>query len=148
MAGAEPQHAWLRILSTLLMEEIAMVRDGKYISSLVAVFALGASAALAQDPAKVGTGIYKCTLDNERVRLCEVTFKPGAKMPLHSHPDHVAYVVRGGKLAITGEDGKAQDLSLKSGQALWLPAQSHSAVNSGKTEVKLVVVELKESPKK
>ena len=148
MAGAEPQHAWLRILSTLLMEEIAMVRDGKYISSLVAVFALGASSAFAQDPAKVGPNIYKCTLDNERVRLCEVTFKPGAKIPVHSHPDHVAYVVRGGKLAVTGADGKAQDLSLKSGQALWLPAQSHSAVNSGKTEVKLVVVELKESPKK
>ena len=125
-----------------------MVRDRQYIGSLVAVFALGASSALAQDPAKVGPNIYKCTLDNERVRLCEVTFKPGGKIPVHSHPDHVAYVVRGGKLTVTGEDGKAQDLALKPGQALWLPAQSHSAVNSGKAEVKLVVLELKEPPKK
>ena len=125
-----------------------MVRDRKYISSLIAVFALGASSAAAQDPAKVATNIYKCTLDNERVRVCEVTFKPGAKIPVHSHPDHVVYVVGGGKLTITGADGKAQDVPLKSGQALWLPAQSHSAVNSGKTEVKLAVVELKESPKK
>ena len=125
-----------------------MLRDGKYISSLVAVFALGASSALAQDPAKVGPNIYKCTFDNERVRLCEVTFKPGAKIPVHSHPDHVAYVIRGGTLAVTGEDGKAQEFALKPGQALWLPAQSHSAVNKGKGEVKLVVVELKESPKK
>ena len=130
------------------MEEIAVLRDGKYISSLVVVFALGASSALAQDPAKVGPNIYKCTFDNDRVRLCEVTFKPGAKIPVHSHPDHVAYVIRGGTLAVTGEDGKAQEFALKPGQALWLPAQSHSAVNKGKGEVKLVVVELKESPKK
>ena len=130
------------------MEEIAVLRNGKYISSLVAVFALGASSALAQDPAKVGPNIYKCTFDNDRVRLCEVTFKPGAKIPVHSHPDHVAYVIRGGTLAVTGEDGKAQEFALKPGQALWLPAQSHSAVNKGKGEVKLVVVELKESPKK
>jgi beta-alanine degradation protein BauB len=130
------------------MEEIAVLRDGKYIRSLFAVFALGASSALAQDPAKVGPNIYKCTFDNERVRLCEVTFKPGAKIAVHSHPDHVAYVIRGGTLAVTGEDGKAQEFALKPGQALWLPAQSHSAVNKGKGEVKLVVVELKESPKK
>lgn len=125
-----------------------MVRDRRYISWLVAVFALGATSASAQDPAKVATSIYNCTLDNERVRVCEVTFKPGAKIPVHSHPDHVVYVVGGGKLAITGADGKAQDVPLKSGQTLWLPAQSHSAVNNGKTVVKLAVFELKESSKK
>jgi beta-alanine degradation protein BauB len=116
----------------------------------IAVVALGcgASATFAQDPAKVGPDVYNCTLDNDRVRVCEVTFKPGAKIGVHSHPDHVAYVVSGGKLNITGADGKAQDFDMKAGQAIWLPAQSHSAVNSGETEVKLVVVELKESAKK
>lgn len=115
---------------------------------VAASFALVLPSAFAQDPAKVGPDIYKCTLDNERVRVCEVTFKPGAKIAKHSHPDHVAFVIRGGKLRITGDDGKTQDIDLKPGQAHWLTAQSHSAENVGKTRVRLVVVELKEPAKK
>jgi quercetin dioxygenase-like cupin family protein len=64
----------------------------------------------------------------------------------HTHPDHVVYVLSGGKLRITPAGAAAQDLDLKAGQAVFLPAQEHSAENLGTTEVKLVVVELRARP--
>ena len=82
------------------------------------------------------------------MRLCEVTFKPGAKIVLHSHPDRVVYSVGGETLTVAGPDGKTKDYAYKPGPAFWFTASSHSAVNNGKTEVKLVMVELKKPVKK
>ena len=112
--------------------------------AVVAMSVLAATAARAQDPVKVGPNIYKVLFENERVRVCEARFKPGDSMPIHSHPDHVVYVRSGGKLQVTGSDGKAQDVELKAGQVIWFPAQTHQGKNIGKTEVVLIVNELKE----
>jgi quercetin dioxygenase-like cupin family protein len=101
-----------------------------------------AAEAKSLDPIDVGPTIYKKVFENENARMMEVTFKVGDKIARHKHPDHVAYVVSGGKLKVTGADGKAQDFDLKAGQAMFLPAQEHSAENVGSSEVKLVVVEL------
>jgi quercetin dioxygenase-like cupin family protein len=126
-----------------------MIRHGKSGTALLAVtLAVGISSAFGQDPAKIDPSIYRCTLENERVRLCEVIFKPGAKIALHRHPDRVVYVVGGGRLAVTGEDGKTRDYTYEPGQAFWFTASSHSAVNNGKAEVKLVMVELKQPANK
>ena len=81
-------------------------------------------------------------LENERVRVLDVLFKPGEKEALHSHPDHVICVLEGGKMKVTSS-GKATVIDMKNGQALFLNAQSHEAENIGKTEVHLLVVELK-----
>jgi hypothetical protein len=53
------------------------------------------------------------------------------------------YVVKGGKLKLTYPTGNPDNLDLKSGEAVFLDAQSHEATNVGDTEVELVVVELK-----
>jgi beta-alanine degradation protein BauB len=95
------------------------------------------------EPAEVGPDIYKVALENESVRVFEVTFAPGAKIGMHKHPDHAFYVITGGKLKITGEDGKVQDFDLKAGTGAFLPAQSHSAENVGTTEIKLAVIEMR-----
>ena len=113
-------------------------------SAVVAIFVLVASAALAQDAFKVGPHIYKVLLENERVRVMEARFKPVDSIAMHSHPDHFVYVQSGGKLHVTGADGKAQALELKAGEVLWLPAQSHMGKNIGTTEIVLIVSELKE----
>jgi quercetin dioxygenase-like cupin family protein len=105
--------------------------------------------ALAQDPLKVAPDMYKLVMENERVRVMEVVIKPGGKIGTHSHPDHLGYVLAGEKLTITGADGKAMDHALKPGDALWIKAETHSGVNTGKTDVRVLVVELKEpAPKK
>jgi quercetin dioxygenase-like cupin family protein len=43
-----------------------------------------------QDLVKVAPKICKVLLENDRVRVLEIRFKPGGKLPMHSHP---AYIV-------------------------------------------------------
>jgi quercetin dioxygenase-like cupin family protein len=81
-------------------------------------------------------------MENDRVRLLDTLFKPNDNAAMHSHPDHVIYVLKGGKIKITSS-GKTDVLDLKAGQAMFLKAQSHEAENIGKTDVDLLVVELK-----
>ncbi|MGD0159642.1 MAG: cupin domain-containing protein [Candidatus Bathyarchaeia archaeon] len=95
-----------------------------------------------QDPLKVAKNVYKFIMENERVRVLDVLFKPNDKAAMHSHPDHLVYVLKGGKLKLTSS-GKTDVLDLKTGQAIFLKAQSHEAENTGKTDVDLLVVELK-----
>ena len=112
--------------------------------TVLAVFAT--SKLMAQDPVKVGAHVYKKLFENERVRMLEVTFQPGDTIAMHSHPDHIAYVVSGGKLSVWEKGGKPQEVELKAGSPLWFNAVTHAAKNVGTTPVKLAVVELKEKP--
>jgi len=100
-----------------------------------------AAAPAGGDPVTVGPTIYKKVLENERVRVLEITFKKGAKIAAHAHPDHAAYVLTAGKLKVTPEKGAAQEMDMQVGQAVFLPAQVHSAENVGKGELKAVVFE-------
>ena len=95
------------------------------------------------DPAQVGPDIYKVVTENDQVRAFEVTFAPGAKIAMHKHPDHIAYAITPGTLTLTGQDGKTQDIELKAGQAMFLPAQAHAAENKTDKEIKAIVVELR-----
>ena len=99
--------------------------------------------ASAQDPLKVGPDVYKLKFENERVRVLEVTFAPGGKIGMHSHPDHVGYVLTSGKLRIASKGGEPRETELKAGDPIWIPAETHQAENVGKTELKIVIVELK-----
>jgi quercetin dioxygenase-like cupin family protein len=74
--------------------------------------------------------------------VSDVLFKPNDKAPMHSHPDHVVYVLKAGELKIT-TSGKTDVFDLKIGQAMFFKAQSHEVENTGKTDVDLLVVELK-----
>ena len=96
-----------------------------------------------RDPLDVASNVYKMKMENDRVRVFEVTFKPNDKAIMHHHPDHVIYVVTGGKINLKDTTGKTNALDLANGDALFLTAQSHEAQNVGKTTIKLLVVELK-----
>jgi quercetin dioxygenase-like cupin family protein len=95
-----------------------------------------------RDPMKVAKNVYKFIMENDRVRVLEASFKPGDKAIMHDHPDHVVYVLNDGKINIKSS-GKTDVLDLKEGQAMFLKAQSHEAENTGKTDLHLLVVELK-----
>jgi quercetin dioxygenase-like cupin family protein len=95
-----------------------------------------------RDPMKVARNVYKFIMENDRVRVLEASFKPGDKAIMHDHPDHVVYVLNDGKINIKSS-GKTDLLDLKKGQAMFLKAQSHEAENTGKTDLHLLVVELK-----
>ena len=95
-----------------------------------------------RDPMKVAKNVYKFIMENDRVRVLEASFKPGDKAIMHDHPDHLVYVLSDGKMNLKSS-GKTDVLDLKKGQAIFIKAQSHEAENTGKTDLHLLVVELK-----
>ena len=82
------------------------------------------------NPLDVASNVYKLVMENDRVRVLTVTFRPGDKAVMHHHPDHVVYVLEGGKMKLTSQ-GKTDNLDLKTGEAIFLKAQSHEAQNIG-----------------
>ena len=94
------------------------------------------------DPLKVANNVYKFIMENDRVRVLEVDFRPNDKAIMHHHPDHVVHVLKGGKLKLTS-GGKTDTLDLKTGETIFLKAQNHEATNIGNTQLDLLVVELK-----
>jgi quercetin dioxygenase-like cupin family protein len=96
------------------------------------------------DALQAASNVTKPIMENDRVRVFDAWFKPGEKAAMHTHPDHVVYVLNGGKLKLTPSKGKPQEVDLKVGQAIWMDATSHTAENLGKTDVRLLVVELKD----
>jgi beta-alanine degradation protein BauB len=96
------------------------------------------------DPAHVAKDVYKLVMENDRVRVFEVTFKPGQEAVMHGHPDHVVYVLADYTLDLRLPDGKSQEVPLKAGQTIWMGAGPHAARNIGKTEGRALVIELKE----
>jgi len=113
--------------------------------SLLAGFILLLSAGLyAQDPMQVASNVYKkVVLDNEKVRVIQVEFAPGEVAPWHQHPNHVAYVLSGGKLEITDKGKEAKVMDLNEGDAMYMPAVTHMAKNVGTSTIKLLVTEMK-----
>jgi beta-alanine degradation protein BauB len=96
------------------------------------------------DPVQVAGDVYKMIMENERVRVFDVRFKPGQKAVMHTHPDHVIYVLSDYTLDLSLPDGSKQEIPLKEGQSFFMNAGPHAAVNIGKTEGHALVIELKE----
>ena len=116
-------------------------------AGVLLITAFSSRAALAQDPLEVGPNIYKLLYENDRVRVLDVRFNPGDQIAMHSHPDHLAYVLNAGKLRLSKPDGSVNEIEAKAGEVVWIPAESHAAENIGTTEFHCIVIELKEKPK-
>lgn len=101
----------------------------------------------AQDPLNVDSTIYNLKMSNERVRAFIVQFKPGQSIAVHKHPDHVVHAITAGRIMIHEVGKDPVEMDVAAGTTLFLPAQSHSAKNTGKTTLRLFVVELKETMK-
>lgn len=112
--------------------------------SVVAVLAtLALAAHSGQDPMRVDPTIYNLKLQNEKVRVFVVKFKPGQSIDVHKHPDHVVHALNGGRIMIHEAGKEPATMDVPTGATLFLPAQSHSAKNVGKTTLRLLVVEIK-----
>ncbi len=110
--------------------------------TIAAVIGL-AGIASAADPLEVAPEMYKKDFENERVRVMTVILPPGKSIPEHSHPDHFVYALETGSVKITKPTGEVAEMTPKVGDVVWIPAETHSAVNTGSTTVKLLVIELK-----
>lgn len=95
------------------------------------------------DPAVVAGDVYKLVMENDKVRVFDVRFKPGQKAVMHGHPDHVVYVLLDGTLKLSFPDGQSQEVPIKAGQAFFMDAGPHETTNLGTTEAHNLVIELK-----
>ena len=97
----------------------------------------------AQDPVKISPDKYKVILNNDKVRVLDVRLKPGAKSPMHSHPNYVIYSFTNSTATFTSKDGKTAEFKSKAGECTWRNAESHAVENTGKTEVHVLNIEMK-----
>ena len=95
---------------------------------------------------------HKVVLENERVRVLEVTVQPGEREPVHGHKwPSLMYVMAEdlirdydseGKLLYDSRTDKAR---LTTPYTIWMPPQApHSVENLSKTPLRLLRVELKQ----
>lgn len=47
------------------------------------------------DPLVAANNVYKFLIENNRVRVLQVIFKPGDIAKMHYHPDHVVLALKG-----------------------------------------------------
>ncbi len=86
--------------------------------------------------------LYKQLADTLNIRMLEGVYKPGDSSILHAHPDFALYVLEGSTVELTGQDSSKQEIEFKKGMAVILPSTTHSAKNTGKTTLRLIVVEV------
>ena len=111
---------------------------------------------LSYDAVTAAPDNHRVVFENERVRVLEVTIKPGEKEPFHEHPVFsVMNIITGAPLRITQatlEDGKiVPGKTIEVGKdnfqppPLWMPPQGlHSAENVGTVVFFAYRIELKE----
>jgi hypothetical protein len=114
----------------------------------VAVAICSAIWGIAQDRKAVDPSM-KVLLENDRVRVQEHFVKVGETIAMHSHPDKVIYALNDWKVREILLDGTTRVVEGKAGTARWGNATQHAVENIGTTEVRNIVIELKDqSPQK
>ena len=66
-------------------------------------------------PEEVSPDVYKVLLDNEDVKVLEVTFEPGQSDNMHDHYPVTFYLIQGGKAQVTMPDGTVNEREIPSG---------------------------------
>ena len=94
------------------------------------------------DPTETNPDLYKVVFENERVRVLEYQDVPGDRTTPHGHPDSVMVTLSDFDRKLTIGD-QVREVSLRSGLAAWLPAQTHMGENVGPTPTHVMFVELK-----
>jgi hypothetical protein len=86
---------------------------------------------------------FKQLADNPHARVFEIMAAPGAKVPEHTHGDHVTISLTTATAEITDKDGKKRTQTFTRDTARFDGPTTHSAANTGKTAIRLIDVELK-----
>ncbi|TMQ67990.1 MAG: cytoplasmic protein [Candidatus Eisenbacteria bacterium] len=122
------------------------LRDGTVLLVLAIALGVVATVVRAQDPVKAPD--HSLLFENDQVRVCEFTAKPGETVALDSRPNHFAYMLAPAKMKFTTADGKVVEREYAAGDIRWSDAVTHTVENIGDTQAKALVVELKGPAKK
>ena len=107
---------------------------------------VGSNQAMAQDKAKASPPKQqvKVLVENDKVRVSENRWVPGAESESVARPNRVVHALKGGTLERIYPDGKKEVLNWKTGESKYLEKTAPYAIkNIGKSEVVLYVVGLK-----
>ena len=95
-------------------------------------------------PAKISEAVIKDIFENDKVRVVEVTWKPGAESPSMALPARVTRGLTGGVLTRILTDGKMEKSKFKLGEVKYAdPTPEVIIRNSSKKTVVLYSVFLK-----
>lgn len=95
------------------------------------------------DIVEISPDVHHVIFENDAIRLLEVTVKPGAKVPMHTNPENINYILNGGTLRLIDPNGAVVDVQLSEKQVIPAPVGRHAVENIGSTEVRTLCVELK-----
>ena len=110
---------------------------------------LASAEAHSQDAAKVMPRSYRVALENDKLRVLEFTGRPGMGIcgeSMHSHPAHLTIVLADFQIKATTPEGKVVDRTRKLGDVFWSEAETHRVENTGRTNSRVLIVELKSPP--
>ena len=121
---------------------------GFVVSILVPAFIMAGAvvnSATAQQKAAKATATGKVLLESDKVRVYEVTYKPGAEnTSVPSSSSRVVRALKGGTIQRIYSDGKKENVTYKAGQVrLNEPGPGYTAKNIGKTQIVLYIVQVK-----
>jgi len=97
--------------------------------------------ASAQDPMQYGVKHLKVVAEDDKVRVLKYFPQKGDKTPMHSHPEAVVYVIKGGRVRYTFPDGTTREVELKTGDAGIRPPVTHA--DEALDSVESILIEIK-----
>lgn len=81
--------------------------------------------------------------DTLGLKMYEFTAKPGESWALHTHPDHLVYVLEGSTIELfIKEVGKLDTLTFPTGMGLISAPISDSGRNIGNTTIRMLVADI------
>jgi quercetin dioxygenase-like cupin family protein len=107
----------------------------------VGVALLAPSVVSAQDAMQYHVKHLSVLAEDDRVRVLRFAPHKGDKTPMHSHPETVVYVLKGGKVRYTFPDGSIKEGELKTGDAVLRPPVTHA--DEALDPVEAILIEFK-----
>jgi quercetin dioxygenase-like cupin family protein len=122
----------------------------KFISyfTILATIILVQKINFAQDAAKVDPKHYKVEFENDQVRVLRITYAPGEKGVMHSHPEGMVISLDDASGKFTFPDGTSMLTNFKAGDFHWVDATTHRSENVGDKPFEVIQIEMKSKSKK
>lgn len=95
-----------------------------------------------QDAVQYGLKHLTVLAEDQKVRVLRYAPHKGDKTPMHSHPEAVVYVLKGGKVRYTLPDGSTKIAELKTGDTSIRPPVTHA--DEALDDVESILVEIKQ----
>jgi hypothetical protein len=116
----------------------------KRLVALACAATLVTLSAMAQDKkpaeAKMEQGTTKVLVDNDKMVVTEVTYKPGAGSTMRERNARATRALTDGKMERATPDGKKETVEWKAGQVRYFPKETFANKNVGTKDMVLYVV--------